>query len=199
MAALNPQSWAVRMAAAALPYVLLGVACAAAGAAGGWHLTGQAWQARYDREALSRLEAQRLADKAADFKRQAERATADKAAGEHAKTLETLNNQLGGAHAQIALLSRRQCLDAHTVRMLNDIGAAVPNADDMRAVAGDSASEAKTSSAVGEDSYASEQNVAEAIAVCRSMYADVSSQLDKILDIEAARSSYKVAQHLDTH
>ncbi|MBK0115901.1 MULTISPECIES: hypothetical protein [unclassified Delftia] len=190
MAALNPQSWAVRVTAAALPYVLLGVACAAAGATGGWHLTGQAWQARYDREALSRLEAQRLADKAADFKRQAERATADKAAGEHAKTLETLNNQLGGAHAQIALLSRRQCLDAHTVRMLNDIGAAVPHADDMRAVAGDSASEAPTSSPAAHDAagYASERDVAESLAVCRASYYELESQLNKILDIEDART-----------
>lgn len=189
MAALNPQSWAVRVAAAALPFVLLGVACAAAGAAGGWHFTGQAWQARYDREALSRLEAQRLADKAADFKRQAERATADKAAGGHAKTLETLHNQLGGAHAQIALLSSHQCLDAGTVRMLNDIGAPGAAADDVRAAAGDSARAAPTPSPAAHDAagYASERDVAEGLVVCRTGYEALSSQLHSILDIEDAR------------
>lgn len=189
MAALNPQSWVVRGAAAALPYVLLGAACAAAGAAGGWHFTGQAWQARYDREALSRLESQRLADKAADLKRQAERATADKAAGEHATTLEILNKQLGGAHAQIALLSRRQCLDAGTVRMLNNIGAPNTGAGSVRAVAGDSASAAPTSSPAAHDAagYASERDVAEGLAICRASFAELYSQVNRILDVEDAR------------
>lgn len=189
MAALNPQSWAVRVAAAALPYVLLGVACAAAGAAGGWHFTGQAWQARYDREALARIEAQRLKDKAADQARRAERKTADTAAGDHAAALEKLNTQLGGAHAQIALLSRRQCLDAGTVRMLNGIGAPAPGADDVRAAAGDSASAAPTPSSAAHDAagYASERDVAEDIASCRAGYAELASQVNKILDIEDAR------------
>lgn len=185
MAALNPQSWAVRVAAAALPYLLLGTACAA----GGWYFTGQAWQARYDREALSRLEYQRLADKAADLKRHSERATADKAAGEHATTLETLNKQLGGAHAQIALLSRRQCLDAGTVSMLNGIGAAAPRADNVRAVARDSSSAAPTPSLAAHDAaeFASERDVAEAIAICRIRYEELLSQVNGILDIEENR------------
>jgi hypothetical protein len=187
MAALNPQSWAVRVAAAALPYVLLGVACAA----GGWHFTRQAWQARYDREALARIEAQRLADKAADLVRQAESKTAGTAAGEHAAALETLNKQLGGAHAQIALLSRRQCLDAGTVRMLNGISAAAPGADDVRAAAGDSSSAAPTPSPAEHDAagYASERDVAEALAVCRAGYSELSSQINGILDIEDQRHS----------
>lgn len=189
MAALNPQSWAVRVAAAALPYVLLGVACAAAGAAGGWHFTGQTWQARYDREALARAEAQRLADKAADLKRKVERKTADTAAVAHATALEKLNTQLGGAHAQIALLSRRQCLDAGTVRMLNDIGVAAPGAGDVRAVAGDSSSAAPTPAPAAHDAagYASERDVAEAVADCRGRYVELASQLDQILDIEGSR------------
>lgn len=191
MAALNPQSWAVRVAATTLPYVLLGVVCAAAGAAGGWHLTGQAWQARYDREAMARAEAQRLADKAADLARQAERKTADTAAGEHAAVLKKLNTQLGGAHAQIALLSRRQCLDAGTVRMLNDIGAADPGADDLRAAAGNSASAAPPPSpaAYNAAGYASERDVAEAVATCRAMYSELASQVNQILDIEGARDA----------
>lgn len=189
MAALNPQSWAVRVAAAALPYVLLGVACAAAGAAGGWHFTVQAWQARYDREALARAEARRLSDQAADLRRQAERKTADAAAGEHATALEKLNTQLGGAHAQIALLSRRQCLDAGTVRMLNGIGAAAPSPGDVRAAAGDSASAAPTPPPAAHDAarYASERDVAEDIASCRAGYAELASQVNGILDIEDSR------------
>ncbi|WP_280189058.1 hypothetical protein [Delftia sp. PS-11] len=189
MAALTPQSWAVRVAAAALPYVLLGVVCAAAGAAGGWHFTGQAWQARHDREALARAEVQRLADKAADLRRQAERKTAGTAAGKHAAALDTLNKKLGGAHAQIALLSRRQCLDAGTVRMLNGIGAAASGADDVRAAAGDSSSAAPTPSPAAHDAagYASERDVAEALAVCRAGYGSLASQVNQILDVEDAR------------
>jgi len=189
MAALNPQSWAVRVAAAALPYVLLGMACAATGAAGGWHFAGQVWQARYDREALARAAGQRLADKAADLKRQVERKTADTAAVEHAEVLDTLKKQLGGAHAQIALLSRRQCLDAGTVRMLNDIGAPDSGADDVRAAAGDSARAAPAPSPAAHDAagYASERDVAEGLVVCRTGYKALSSQLHSILDIEDAR------------
>ncbi|MGQ8877680.1 hypothetical protein ACUTR7_09230 [Delftia sp. NA_296.1] len=189
MAALNPQSWAVRVTAAALPYVLLGVACAAAGAAGGWYFTGLAWQASLDREALARANAQSLADKAADIARKVDRKAADTAAGEHAAALETLSKQLGGANAQIALLSGRQCLDTGTVWMLNDIGAAASRADDVRAAAGHSPSAAPTSAPAAHDAagYASERDVAEGLAVCRSGYAELQSQLGKILDIEDAR------------
>lgn len=74
--------------------------------------------------------------------------------------------------------------------MLNNIGTGAPGTSDVRASTGSSASAASPHSAFTHDAagYASERNVAEAILFCRARYAEISSQLDKILDIEDSRN-----------
>ena len=100
----------------------------------------------------------------------------------------TLNTQLGDARAQIALLSDRQCLDAGTVRMLNGIGASGLG---VRAPAVQSAGAAAAAAATWPDAaaegHATERDTAGHIALCRARYAQVSGQLNQILDIEDAR------------
>lgn len=112
----------------------------------------------------------------------------DQAAGAHARTVATLNTQLGDARAQIALLSDRQCLDAGTVRMLNGIGASGLG---VRAPAVQSAGAAAAAAATWPDAaaegHATERDTAGHIALCRARYAQVSGQLNQILDIEDAR------------
>lgn len=112
-------------------------------------------------------------------------------AGLHAAALAGLNTQLGDARAHIATLSRTQrCLGAGTVGVLNHIGK--PSAGDVRAPAGQpdgAAATAAGSAADGAQSagYASEHDTAEHIATCRARYAELSSQLNQILDIEGRR------------
>ena len=55
-----------------------------------------------------------------------QRALGDRKAVQHASTLATVNNQLGAARAHIATIDSRQCLDADTVRLLNNIGPELP-------------------------------------------------------------------------
>lgn len=189
--ALNPQSWAVRVAAAALPYVLVGALAGGLSAAGAWHLQGQRWQARYDREALERAGKEELAEAVAEALRESWRDLADGKAGDHALELAVIKEQLGDAHAHIATLSDRQCLGAGTVRVLNGIAPGPSGDGDVRAAAGDLDGAAQTPSPAAHDAapdeYASERDVAEFIAACRAQYGEVSSQMNKILDIEEAR------------
>lgn len=188
---LNPQSWAVRVAAAALPYVLVGTLAGGLAGAGAWHLQGQHWQARYDREALVRAGAEALAKAEADAIRESQRDQADAAAEAHATELASINEQLGGARAHIATLSDRQCLGAGTVRVLNSIAPGPASPADVRAAAGNPSDAAPTPSPAAhdaaEDEYASERDVSEFIAACRAQYGEVSSQVIQILDIEEAR------------
>lgn len=188
---LTPQALAVRVAAAALPYVLVGALAGGLSAAGAWHLQGQRWQARYDREALARAAEDALFIAAADALRAAWRDQAATAAAEHATELASIQKQLGGAHAHIATLSDRQCLGAGTVRVLNNIAPGSSSDGDVRAVAGNSSSAAPTPSPAAhdaaQDEYASERDVSEFIAACRAQYGEVSSQVNQILDIEDAR------------
>jgi hypothetical protein len=189
--ALNPQIWAVRAAAAALPYVLVASLAGGLAAAGAWHLQGQRWQALYDREALHRAGEKALAEAAAEAVREAQRDEADGASLRHAMELKSINEQLGGAHAHIAELSDRQCLGAGTVRVLNRIAPGSSSSGDVRAAAGNPSSAAPTPSPAADDAaqdeFASERDVAEFIAACRAQYGEVSSQVNQILDIEDAR------------
>ena len=191
--ALKPQSGAVRVAAAALPYVLIGALASGLSAAGAWHRQGQRWQARYDREALDRVGKEVLAAAAAEAWRAAEREQADAAAAAHAAELVSINKQLGGARAHIEKLSDRQCLGAGTVRVLNRIAADSAGVGDVRAAAGDPSGAAPTPSPAAHDAahdeYASERDVSEFIAVCRAQYGEVSSRLNQVLDIEEARQA----------
>ena len=142
-----------------------------AGAAGGikWQL---GVQARADMAAAD--------VRASDAKRQIK--TIDKAAVAHVTALATINNKLGDAREKIALLSGRECLDAGTVGVLNAIGA-----EPVPAAAGEpSGATATPASGVG-IRFATERDTAGAIAICRARYAELSSQTNKILDIEDQR------------
>lgn len=102
--------------------------------------------------------------------------------GRHAGALAKLSNQLGDARAQIAKLSGRACLDAGTVGLLNATGVV-----DSRATAGQPASAPAAAAARADDRTATDVDVAGYIALCRTEYAKVADQLNKILDIEDRR------------
>jgi hypothetical protein len=102
---------------------------------------------------------------------------ADQASLEHATTINKLSRQLGDARAQIASLTTgRACLSADAVGVLNAIGAGAGMQTTASRPAG-------AASAVATD-----RDVGDALAVCRSEYAKVSDQLNKILDVEDKRS-----------
>jgi len=115
--------------------------------------------------------------RASDAKQQ--RSFEDKAATTHAAALAAINQKLGDARAYITKLSSRECLSAGTVSMLNGTGdKPVP------AAAGEPESSTTTVAAGGGLRFATERDVAGAIATCRARYAEVSSQVNQILDIE---------------
>jgi len=156
-------SWAIQAAIAAVIF--------AAGGAGGikWQL---GVQARADMAA---------ADVRASAAKRQIRAI-DTAAGAHVTALATLNTKLGDAREKIALLSGRECFDESVVGVLNGLGR-----EPVRAAAGESAS-APAAVATGAGlRFATERDAAGAIAICRARYAEVSSQVNQILDIEAGR------------
>jgi hypothetical protein len=106
----------------------------------------------------------------------------DIAAGQHAEALDQLNDQLGDAREQIARLSGRSCLDARTVRVLNSTGLLK-----RRAAASEPQSPPETASSGTGIRFSTERDVAGYIALCRTRYAEVSDQLNQILDIEDRR------------
>ena len=134
------------------------------------------------------LVAQRALDeaqaRAGDSRRQIR--VMDKAASDHAAALVGVNRQLGVAYETIAGLRGRACLDAGTVGVLDAIGG-----EPVRAVAADVASAAKAVASDGVERVATDREVARHIAECRASYAEVSSQLNQILDIEDARQRGK--------
>lgn len=153
------------------------------GAASGYIAQGWRWAAA-DGERIAQEQA---AQQARETDARQQRRFADKAAGAHARTVAALNTQLGGARAQIALLSDRQCLAAGTVRMLNGIGASGLG---VRAPAANLAGAPPAPATPAPDdatSYATERDTAGHVALCRASYAAVSDQLNQILDIEEAR------------
>lgn len=156
-------SWAAQLAIALVIF--------AAGGAGGikWQLGVQA------RADLAAAEA-----RASDARRQIK--AIDKAASAHVTALAAINNQLGAAREKIATLSDRECLDADTVGVLNATGG-----EPVRAAAGEPAGAPAAVATSGDLRFATERDAANAIAICRARYAEVSSQLRQILDIEEAR------------
>ncbi len=166
-------------------YVAVAVAAAALGGTAAWRT--QEW--RYGAIEAKRLQDERVATEARETDARQQRAFNDRAAGTHAAALAGVNTQLGKARAQIALLSSgRQCLDAGTVRMLNDIGKPAGGLG-VRAAAGQPAGAAPAAAGSGADAagYASERGAAEQIAACRAQYAELASQINQILDIHDAR------------
>ena len=153
-----------------LAQLVIALAIFAAGTAGGikWQLGVQA-----------RIELAAKDARDSDLRQQ--RIVVDKASAAHASTLEAINEDLGEAREQIARLSGRECLDSRTVRMLNNIGQ--PN----RTPAGQPES-APEAPATGQGiRFATDADAASAIAVCYARYAEVSSQVNQILDIEEKR------------
>ena len=156
-------SWAIQAALAALIFAF--------GAAGGikWHAGQDAIAAQ-------------AADEARQSDAKQQRQFGDKAATSHATALAIINTKLGDAREKIASLSGRECLDAGTVSVLNAIGA-----ESVPAAASEPAGTTATPSSGVGIRFATERDTAGAIALCRARYAELSSQTNQILDIEAAR------------
>ena len=167
---------------------------AAAAAIAGVLAFGAGWQVQAWRWAAAdgqRIAQEQAAQQARETDARQQRRFADQAAAQHAQQLATLNTQLGAAHAHIARLSDRQCLTAGTVRMLNNIGASGLG---VRAPAANPAGAPPAPAApAADDAYASERDTAEHIALCRASYAEVSDQLNQILDIEDERERRRAA------
>lgn len=138
--------------------------------------TGIKWHAGQD--AIAAAASRELRD--TDMRQQ--RQLGERKGAEQAAEVRTLSKQLGDARAQIATLSGRPCLDDDTVRVLNAIGA-----DNVRAAAGEPARAASAAGGAAGQRYATDADAARQIAVCRAGYAEVSGQLNKILDIEERR------------
>jgi hypothetical protein len=160
-------SWAAQAVIAALIF--------AAGGAGGikWQLGVQA-----------RAELAAADLRARDAARQIK--VIDQAATAHVTALAKINQKLGDAREKIALLSGRECFDAGTAGVLNAIGD-----QPVRTPPGESAGEAPATAPGGDIRYSTDRDAAGAIAICRARYAEVSSQINQILDIEEARSAGK--------
>ena len=156
-------SWAAQAVIAALIFM--------AGGAGGikWQL---GVQARADLAAADL----RSRDAARQIK------VIDTAATAHVTTLTNINQKLGDAREKIANLSGRECFDAGTVGVLNAIGD-----QPVPATAGELESATPATASGGGLRYSTDRDAAGAIAVCRARYAEVASQVNQILDIEAAR------------
>lgn len=169
----------------------------AAAAIAGVLAFGAAWQVQAWRWAAAdgeRAAQDLIAQQARETDARQQRHFADQAAARHAAALATVQAQLGDARAHIARLSDRQCLDAGTVRMLNNIGASGLG---VRAPAGQPAGAPAAAAGPAIDDaaegYATERDTAEHIAICRASYAAVSDQLNQILDIEDERERRRAA------
>ena len=113
-----------------------------------------------------------------------QRLAGDAAAINHAAALSAINQKLGDQRAYISKLSERECFSARTVGVLNGAGG-----ESVPAAASDAASEAATAATGTGIRFATERDAAGAIAVCRAGYAGLSSQLNRILDIEDVRDA----------
>lgn len=156
-------TWAIQAVIAALIFV--------AGGAGGikWQLGVQA------RAELAAAD-QRARDAARQIK------VNDTSSLAHATALATLNNKLGDAREKIASLSGRECFDISVSGVLNDIGG-----QPMPTPSGEPAGAAPAVVPGSGLRFTTDRDAAGAIAVCRARYAEVSSQVNQILDIEEAR------------
>lgn len=148
---------------------------------------------RADADKASRLQAQADAELAAQSDARQQRRFNDRAAGEHAAQLATLNAKLGDARAHIARLSDRPCLAAGTVGLLNAINISPPGLGVRTPASGiagaPEAAAGHSPDAAEPTGYASERDTAGAIAQCRAGYAELASQINQILDIEERRQA----------
>ncbi len=119
----------------------------------------------------------RRAEQAAASDRALQHQFMETLASQHARELAALNRNDGAARARISSLPGRACLDAGTVGVLNATGTS--GADPVRAPALDPAG--------APAAVATDRDVAEHIATCRTRYGEIASQLSAILDIEDRR------------
>lgn len=153
----------------------------------GWQVQAWRWAAADGERAAQDL----IAQQASETDARQQRHFADQAAARHAAALATVQAQLGDARAHIARLSDRPCLSAGTARMLNNIGASGLG---VRTPAANPAGAPPAPAApAADDAYASERDTAEHIALCRASYAEVSDQINQILDIEDERERRRAA------
>ena len=139
-----------------------------------WHV-GIAAKAEIDAMAASEKSRQVIQD------------MADRRAIGHAQQVRSLNQQLGAAHARIAQLGQRDCLDPGTVGLLNAIGTTMPATPGQP----ESAPSVLTSYSGHGLSFSTARDLASQIAVCRMSHAELADQLNAILDIEEARHAQK--------
>lgn len=155
--------------------------------AAGWQVQAWRWAAADGERAAQDL----IAQQARETDARQQRHFADQAAARHAAALATVQTQLGDARAHIARLSDRPCLSAGTARMLNNIGASGLG---VRTPAANPAGAPPAPAAPApDDAYVTERDTAEHIALCRASYAEVSDQLNQILDIEDERERRRAA------
>ncbi|MDH4425057.1 MAG: hypothetical protein QE495_01270 [Acidovorax sp.] len=171
-------------------YVATALVAAALASFGTYRVQEWRWQANTKAEAEQRAEAERIEREARDTDARQQRQFNDTASGKHAARLATLSTQLGDARAQIARLSDRQCLDAGTVRMLNNIGTPAGGLG-LRTPAGKPSGAAAAAASAQADApaagYASERDTADWIATCKVRHDALADQVNSILDIEERR------------
>lgn len=124
---------------------------------------------------------------ASEKSRQAIQDLADQRAIIHAQQVRSFNQQLGAAHARIAQLSQRDCLDPGTVGLLNAIGTPMPATPGQS----EGAATAVASYSGHGINFSTARDLASQIAVCRAAHAELADQLNAILDIEEARHAQK--------
>jgi hypothetical protein len=168
-------------------YAATAIVAAALASTGAWRV--QEW--RWGNKEAVRLVAEQQAETARQLEARQQREAADAAAGKHAARVAALSNQLGDARARIATLSvTRQCLDAGTVGMLNNLGTV--GGLGLRTPAGKPAGAPAAAAPAQADApagYASERDTADWIATCKVRYDALASQVNQILDIEERRQS----------
>lgn len=145
--------------------------------------TGIRWHEGQDAIAAQTSEAARKTDALAQI------AAADQAATGHSRALASVNQKLGNAREKIALLSGRECFGSDTARVLNAVGAGHLPADPGHAAGAPAAA-----APAADQRYTTDRDAAGHIALCRARYAEVASQVNQILDIEAARHPEPKAQ-----
>lgn len=167
-------SWAAQFAIACAVFI--------AGAMGG---------VKYQLGVQGRKDVVAIEARATDSRRQLR--IIDTASTAHLTELRTINKKLGDARAHIATLSSRPCLSEPTVSLLNSIGD-----QPVRTATGESESAPGAPAVAGGIRFATERDTAQQIAVCRAGYAELSSQVNSILDIEDARQRQHI-QRLAPH
>ncbi len=157
--------------------ILLAAAIVAALFAGEQYIEHRGYDRAKAEDKADQEEKARVASEALASDQRMQRLFNDKKASQQLAVVGKINNQLGVAREKIATLSGRVCLDADTVRVLNNIGVQ----------GGEPGGTTAAQPASAPQAAATDRDVGTFIATCRAWYGEVNSQLDKILDIEDRR------------